>query len=162
LYVTIPTLWRHGSFGRALIAGIIREWIMPFVSSHWRVLKKGDPIIWCYMQLQWPNSTLRYTIFNIHSVAILSLKHIYVNRKITSYIYLFIFTKSLWLHVKHCIALTKRESVRRILYCNYRSGVITLVSTSTSDHEKQNPIIWCYMQLQWPNSTLRYTVFNIH
>jgi hypothetical protein len=29
--------------GRALIAGIIREWIMPFVSSHWRVLKNDDP-----------------------------------------------------------------------------------------------------------------------
>ena len=40
---TILTLWRHGSFGRALIAGIIREWIMPFVSSHWRVLNNGDP-----------------------------------------------------------------------------------------------------------------------
>ena len=40
----------------------------------------------------------------------------YVNRKITSYIYLLIFTKSLWLHVKHYIALTKRESVRRIFF----------------------------------------------
>jgi hypothetical protein len=29
---TIPLLWRHGSFGRALIASIIREWIMPYVS----------------------------------------------------------------------------------------------------------------------------------
>jgi hypothetical protein len=38
----------------------------------------------------------------------------YVNRKITSYIYLLIFTISLWLHVKHFIALTKRESVRKI------------------------------------------------
>ena len=28
---------------RALIADIIREWIMPFVSSHWRVLNNGDP-----------------------------------------------------------------------------------------------------------------------
>jgi hypothetical protein len=36
-------LWRHCSFGRALIASIIREWIMPFVSSHWRDLKNGDP-----------------------------------------------------------------------------------------------------------------------
>jgi hypothetical protein len=44
-----------------------------------------------------------------------------VNRKITSYIYLLIFTKSLWLHFKHFIALTKRESVRRIFFCNYRS-----------------------------------------
>jgi hypothetical protein len=40
----------------------------------------------------------------------------YVNRKITSYIYLLIFTISLWLHVKHCIALTKRESVRRFCF----------------------------------------------
>jgi hypothetical protein len=48
----------------------------------------------------------------------------YVNRKITLYIYLLIFTKSLWLHVKHFIALTKRESVRRIVFfCNYRSGL---------------------------------------
>jgi hypothetical protein len=36
----------------------------------------------------------------------------YVNRKITSYIYLLIFTISLWLHVKHFIALMKRKSVR--------------------------------------------------
>jgi hypothetical protein len=42
----------------------------------------------------------------------------YVNRKITSYIYLLIFTISLWLHVKQFIALTKRES-----FCNYRSGL---------------------------------------
>ena len=24
------------------------------------------------------------------------------------------------------------------------------------------PIIGCYMQLQWPNSTLRYSIFSIH
>ena len=36
-------MWRHCAFGRALIASIIREWIMPFVSSHWIVLKNGDP-----------------------------------------------------------------------------------------------------------------------
>ena len=40
----------------------------------------------------------------------------YVNRKITSYIYLLIFAISLWLHVKHFIAPTKRESVRRIFF----------------------------------------------
>jgi hypothetical protein len=34
----------------------------------------------------------------------------YVNRKITSYIYLLIFTISLWLHVKHYIELSKRVS----------------------------------------------------
>ena len=28
--------------------------------------KMAIPIIWCYRQLQSPNSTLRYTIFNIH------------------------------------------------------------------------------------------------
>ena len=44
----------------------------------------------------------------------------YVNRKITSYIYLWIFTKSIWLQVKHFIALTKRESVRRIYFWSYR------------------------------------------
>ena len=47
----------------------------------------------------------------------------YVNRKITSYIYLLIFTKSLCLHVKLFIALMKRESERRILLCNYGSGL---------------------------------------
>ena len=47
----------------------------------------------------------------------------YVNRRITSYIYLLIFTISLWLHVKHFIAQTKRESVKRIFFCNYRSGL---------------------------------------
>ena len=47
----------------------------------------------------------------------------YVNRKITSYIYLLIFTISLWIHVKHFIALMKRGSLRRIFYCNYRSGL---------------------------------------
>jgi hypothetical protein len=39
----------------------------------------------------------------------------YVNRKLTSYIYLLIFTISLWLHVKHFIALTKRESAIQCL-----------------------------------------------
>jgi hypothetical protein len=47
----------------------------------------------------------------------------FVNHKIRSYIYLLIFTISLWLHVKHFIALTKRESVRRICFCYYRSGL---------------------------------------
>ena len=47
----------------------------------------------------------------------------YVNRKITLYIYLLIFIISLWLHVKHFIALTKRECVRRIFFCNYWSGL---------------------------------------
>jgi hypothetical protein len=41
----------------------------------------------------------------------------YVNRKITSYIYLLIFTKSLWLHVKHFIALTKRETRMDYAFC---------------------------------------------
>jgi predicted nucleic acid-binding Zn finger protein len=40
-----------------------------------------------------------------------TIKH-YVSRKIM--LYLLIFTKSLWLHDKHFIALTKRESGRRI------------------------------------------------
>jgi hypothetical protein len=38
------------------------------------------------------------------------------NDQILPYIYLLIFTKSLWLHVKHFIALMKRESVRRIFF----------------------------------------------
>jgi hypothetical protein len=102
IYYTIPTERRYGQDksenGLCLLS-----------PPHWRVLKNGDPHFWCYMQLQWPNSTLRYTIFS---------------RKITSYIYLLIFTISLWLHVKHFIALTKRESVRRIFFCcNYWSGL---------------------------------------
>jgi hypothetical protein len=44
----------------------------------------------------------------------------YVNRKITSYIYLLIFTKSIWLHVKHFITLTERESVRRLPLSTHR------------------------------------------
>ena len=48
----------------------------------------------------------------------------YVNRKITSYIYLLIFTISVWLHVKHFITL-KHEKVKceEIFFCNYRSGL---------------------------------------
>ena len=47
----------------------------------------------------------------------------YVNHKITPDIYLLIFTIS-WLHVKHFIALTKRESEKNFCCCfNYRSGL---------------------------------------
>ena len=62
----------------------------------------------------------------------------YVNRKITSYI-LWIFTKSICLHIKHIIKLTKRESVRR----GFDFFVIhdpTLVNTSTTVHEKQGKV----------------------
>jgi hypothetical protein len=45
----------------------------------------------------------------------------YVNRKITSYIYLLIFTISLWLHVKHFITIThEKGKCEKILF-----GVIT-------------------------------------
>ena len=44
------------------------------------------------------------------------------NALYSMYIYLLMFTKSLRLHFKHFIALTKRESVRRFFFCNYRSG----------------------------------------
>jgi hypothetical protein len=72
--------------------------------------------------------------YNI-SDAILPLKIInYVNRKITSYIYLLVFTISLWIHVKHFIALTKRESVRSIFFfCNYR---MPFVSSTLKSFEK--------------------------
>jgi hypothetical protein len=63
----------------------------------------------------------------------------YVNRQITSYIYLLISTISLWLHVKHFIALTKRESVRRIYFVITGQDYI-LVNTSTSDHEKHGKV----------------------
>jgi hypothetical protein len=51
--MAIMTPWGHGSFGRALIAGIIRERIMPFVSSHWRVLKNGDPHYLFHICFDW-------------------------------------------------------------------------------------------------------------
>jgi hypothetical protein len=42
------------------------------------------------------------------------------NALYSMYIYLLMFTKSLRLHVKHFIALTKRESVKRFFFfCNY-------------------------------------------
>ena len=63
----------------------------------------------------------------------------YVNHKIRSYIYLLIFTISLWLHVKHFIALTKRESVRRICFLLLPVRII-LVNTSTSDNEKHGKV----------------------
>ena len=48
----------------------------------------------------------------------------YVNRKITSYIYLLIFTISLWLHVKHFITLKhEKGKCEKIFFCNYRSGL---------------------------------------
>ena len=46
------------------------------------------------------------------------------SRKITSYIYLLIFTISLRLHVKHCIALMHEKwKCEKICLCNYRSGI---------------------------------------
>ena len=48
----------------------------------------------------------------------------YVNGKITSYIYLLIFTISLWLHVKHFITLKhEKGKCEKIFFCNYRSGL---------------------------------------
>jgi hypothetical protein len=84
----------------------------------------------------------------------------YVNRKITSYIYLLIFTISLWLHVKHFIALTKRESVRRIFYYT-----IPVVRRHRQDKSENglcllSPPHW--RQPHSPNSTLWYTIFSIH
>ena len=69
----------------------------------------------------------------------------YVNPKITSYIYLLISTISLWLHVKHFIGLTKRESVRRIYFVITGQDYI-LVNTSTSDHEKHGKVRWHWRQ----------------
>ena len=48
------------------------------------------------------------------------------------------FTKSLRLHVKHFIALTKKESVRRFFFVI--TDQATLVNTSTSDHEKHGKV----------------------
>jgi hypothetical protein len=48
----------------------------------------------------------------------------YVNRKITSYIYLLIHTISLWLPVKHFITLKhEKGKCEKIFFCNYRSGL---------------------------------------
>ena len=65
----------------------------------------------------------------------------YVIRKITSYIYLLIFTKSLWLHVKHFIALTKRESVRRIFFLQLPDQNYPLSThRPVTDHEKHEKV----------------------
>jgi hypothetical protein len=59
----------------------------------------------------------------------------YVNRKITSY--LLIFTKSLWLHVKHFIALTKRES-GRIWMCYGENGTVKFFETLADNVFRHN------------------------
>jgi hypothetical protein len=90
--------------------------------------QKAQSILGLYLQLKLFRKSRDVTV-SVSSIisALISCNFIiknYVNRKITLYIYLLIFTKSLWLHVKHFIALTKRESVRRIVFfCNYRSGL---------------------------------------
>jgi hypothetical protein len=61
----------------------------------------------------------------------------YVNRKITSYNYIWIFTKSIWLYVKRLIALTKRESVRRVFF---KITDPTLVNTSITVREKHEKV----------------------
>ena len=82
--------------------------------------KKALSILGLYLQLKFFQKSRDVTV-SVSSIisALISCNFIiqnYVNHKITSYIYLLIFTKSLWLHVKHFIALTKRESVRRIFF----------------------------------------------
>ena len=58
-----------------------------------------------------------------------------INRKITSYIYLLIFTISLWLHVKHFITLKDEmgKCENKIFACNYRLGL------SLSTHRPVTP-----------------------
>jgi hypothetical protein len=73
-----------------------------------------------------PKEPWRHKNVSFNISALISCNFIiknYVNRKITWYIYLLIFTKSLWLHVKHVVALTKRESEKFFVFCNYRSGL---------------------------------------
>jgi hypothetical protein len=89
--------------------------------------QKEKSILGLYLQLKLFRKSRDVTIAVSYIIisALISCNFIiknYVNRKITSYIYLLIFTKSLWLHVKHFIALTKRESVI-IFFCNYQSGL---------------------------------------
>jgi hypothetical protein len=67
----------------------------------------------------------------------------YVNRKITSYIYLLIFTISLWLHVKHFITLKhEKGKCEKIFFCNYRSGLSlsTYRPVTTKDTGKYDSI----------------------
>ena len=90
--------------------------------------QKAQSILRLYLQLKLFRKSRDVTIAVSYIIAaLISCNFIiknYVNHKITSYIYLLIFTKSLWLHVKYFIALTKRVSVRRICCCcNYRSGL---------------------------------------
>ena len=82
--------------------------------------QKTYSILGLYLQLKLFRKSRDITV-SVSSIisALISCNSIiknYVNRKLTSYIYLLIFTKSLWLHVKHFIALTKREGVRMIFF----------------------------------------------
>jgi hypothetical protein len=82
--------------------------------------QKAWSILGLYLQLKLFRKSRDVTIAVSYIIsALMSCNFIiknYVSCKITSYIYLLIFAKSLWLHVNHFIALTKRESVRRFFF----------------------------------------------
>ena len=54
--------WKHLIFCMEMVC-IWYTSLSPHIAEFWKMV---IPIIWCYRQLQSPNSTLRYTIFNIH------------------------------------------------------------------------------------------------
>ena len=90
---------------------------------HSRIYRAGDVV-----QSVWHNTSamIRYNCITKN----------YVIRKITSYIYLLIFTISIWLHVKHCITI-KHEKGKCGKICFFViTGQDYLVNTSTSHHEK--------------------------
>jgi hypothetical protein len=105
---------------------------MPFVSStlkrfeKWRSPLSGATGNFNHQIL--PYGILILTFISGNNIsALISCNFIiknYVNRKITSYIYILIFTISLWLHVKHFITLKhEKGKCEKIFFCNYRSGL---------------------------------------
>jgi hypothetical protein len=53
---------------------------------------------------------------------------------------------------------------RKSFKCRYypRMDYAFCFLTLKSSEKWRSPLFWCYMQLQWPNSTRRYIIFNIH
>ena len=64
----------------------------------------------------------------------------YVNRKITLYIYLLIFTILLWLHIKHVITLKHEKGKCERVFVLLLPVRTIPVNTSTSDHEKHGKV----------------------
>ena len=60
--------------------------------------------------------------------------------------------------------IVKSRLFRKSFNCrhNPRMDYAFYLLTLKSSEKKVIPIIWCYRQIQSPNSTLWYTIFNIH